>query len=183
MCGIVGYCDCNNKVDKNVLISMRDTLSHRGPDDKGEYVDEKNNIGLAHTRLSILDVSSLGHQPMSNDSGTVWVTYNGELYNFKEIREELRGFGHSFKSNSDTEVLIKAYEQWGIECVHRFIGMFAIALWDSREKKLFLIRDRAGVKPLYYYRKNGLLLFASELKALHEHPGFTKEIDFSVLPL
>lgn len=182
MCGIVGFCDCNNKADRGVLISMRDALTHRGPDDKGEYIDEKNNIGLAHARLSILDVSSLGRQPMSNDKGTVWVTYNGELYNFKEIRQELIQQGYSFKSNSDTEVLIKAYEQWGIDCIHKFIGMFAIALWDSREKKLFLIRDRAGVKPLYYYHNNGLLLFASELKALHEHPKFPKEIDYRVLP-
>ncbi len=162
---------------------MRDVLSHRGPDDKGEYIDENNNLGLAHRRLSILDISSLGRQPMSNDKGTVWVTYNGEIYNYKEIRQELIQHGHSFKSNSDTEVLIKAYEQWGIDCIHKFIGMFAIALWDAREKKLFLIRDRAGVKPLYYYYKDGLLLFGSELKALREHPGFPKEIDFSVLPI
>ncbi len=182
MCGIVGFCSCNNKVDRNVLISMRDALSHRGPDDKGEYIDEKNNIGLGHRRLSILDVSTLGHQPMSNDKGTIWVTYNGELYNFKEIRQELIHKGYSFKSNSDTEVLVKAYEQWGIECIHKFIGMFAIAIWDSREKKLYLIRDRAGVKPLYYYHKNDLFLFASELKALHKHPQFPKQLDYSALP-
>jgi len=182
MCGIVGFCDCNNKVDRNVLISMRDALSHRGPDDKGEYIDEKSNIGLGHRRLSILDVSTLGHQPMSNDKGTIWVTYNGELYNFKEIRQELIHKGYSFKSNSDTEVLVKAYEQWGIECIHKFIGMFAIAIWDSMEKKLYLIRDRAGVKPLYYYHKNDLFLFASELKALHKHPGFPKQLDYSALP-
>ena len=128
---------------------MRDALSHRGPDDKGEYIDEKNNIGLGHRRLSILDVSTLGHQPMSNDKGTIWVTYNGEIYNFKEIRQELIHKGYSFKSNSDTEVLVKAYEQWGIECIHKFIGMFAIAIWNSRYKKLSIIKNRAGVKPIY----------------------------------
>ena len=108
MCGIVGFCNCNNKIDKDVLISMREALTHRGPDDKGEYIDVENNVGLAHRRLSILDTSSLGRQPMSNDKGSIWVTYNGELYNFKEIRQELIQKGYSFKSNPDTEVLVKA---------------------------------------------------------------------------
>jgi len=182
MCGIVGFCSCNNKVDKGVLISMRDSLSHRGPDDKGEYIDEENNIGLAHRRLSILDLSSLGRQPMSNDNGSIWVTYNGEIYNFKEIRRELAQRGFSFKTNSDTEVLVKAYEKWGVDCINKFIGMFALAVWDKRERKLYLIRDRAGVKPLYYYFNNGLFIFASELKALAKHPGFSKELNLSILP-
>ncbi|MGH7801343.1 MAG: asparagine synthase (glutamine-hydrolyzing) [Thermodesulfobacteriota bacterium] len=183
MCGIVGFCSCNKKIDEAILTSMRDALTHRGPDDAGIYVDVENNVGLGHKRLSILDLSSLGHQPMSNDNGSIWITYNGEVYNFKEIREELKQRGYSFKSNSDTEVVIKSYEEWGIDCVHKFIGMFALGIWDKREKKLYLLRDRVGVKPLYYYHKDGLFLFGSELKALMKHPNFDKEVDFSILPL
>jgi len=183
MCGIVGFCSCNEKVDKAILTSMRDALTHRGPDDAGIYIDEENNVGLGHRRLSILDLSSLGHQPMSNENGSIWITYNGEVYNFKEIREELSKRGYSFKSKSDTEVVIKSYEEWGIDCVHKFIGMFALGIWDKREKKLYLVRDRVGVKPLYYYQKDGLFLFGSELKVLMKHPDFNKEIDYSVLQL
>lgn len=182
MCGIVGFCGKDKFTDESTLASMRDTLAHRGPDDSGLYIDIEHNVGLAHTRLSIIDLSSLGHQPMSNDSGTIWITYNGEVYNFKEIREQLGKKGYVFRSSTDTEVLLKAYEEWGIECVHKFIGMFAIAIWDRNEKKLYLVRDRVGVKPLYYYFKDGVLLFASELKALMKHPGYGKEIDLSILP-
>jgi asparagine synthase (glutamine-hydrolysing) len=182
VCGIVGFCGKGKFNDESTLVSMRNTLAHRGPDDSGLYIDVEHNVGLAHTRLSIIDLSSLGHQPMSNDRGTIWITYNGEVYNFKEIREELEKKGYVFRSNSDTEVLVKAYEEWGIDCVHKFIGMFAIAIWDRNEKKLYLVRDRVGVKPLYYYFKDGVLLFASELKALMKHPGYRKEIDLSILP-
>lgn len=182
MCGIVGFCGKDKFTDESTLASMRDSLAHRGPNDSGLYIDIEHNVGLAHTRLSIIDLSSLGHQPMSNDSGTIWITYNGEVYNFKEIREQLVKKGYVFKSSTDTEVLLKAYEEWGIECVHRFIGMFAIAIWDRNKKKLYLVRDRVGVKPLYYYFKDGVLLFASELKALMKHPGYSKQIDLSILP-
>ncbi|MGB7291489.1 MAG: asparagine synthase (glutamine-hydrolyzing) [Thermodesulfobacteriota bacterium] len=182
MCGIVGFCGKGKFNDESTLVSMRDTLAHRGPDDSGLYIDIEHNVGLAHTRLSIIDLSSLGHQPMSNDRGTIWITYNGEVYNFKEVREELEKKGYSFRSNSDTEVIVKAYEEWGIDCVHKFIGMFAIAIWDRNEKKLYLVRDRVGVKPLYYYFKDGFLLFASELKALMKHPGYAKKIDISIVP-
>ncbi len=183
MCGIVGFCSCSKKVDEEILTSMRDALTHRGPDDAGIYIDEENNVGLGHSRLSIFDLSSLGRQPMSNENGSIWITYNGEVYNFKEIRKELIERGYSFKSNSDTEVLIKAYEEWGIDCVHKFIGMFALAIWDRRELKLYLLRDRVGVKPLYYYYKDGLFLFGSELKALMKHPEFSKDLNYSVLSL
>jgi len=182
MCGIVGIWSNNNRIDPSILISMRDALTYRGPDDSGFYIDKEHNIGLAHRRLSILDLSERGHQPMSNDDGSIWITYNGEVYNFKEIRGELISKGYSFKSNSDTEVLVKAYQEWGLDCVDKFIGMFAFAIWDRNEKKLYLIRDRAGVKPLFYYFSNGTLLFASELKALMEHPSFTKEINLNILP-
>ena len=182
MCGIVGYCNfmCEDRV--RALTSMRDSLTHRGPDDSGVYFDDQNRIGLGHRRLSVLDLSSQGHQPMSAQDGAVWTVYNGEIYNFKEIREELRSKGHTFKSNSDTEVVLKSYLEWGMDCLNRFIGMFAIAIWDKRSETLYLVRDRLGVKPLYYYYKDKRLLFGSELKALMAHPGFPKEIDCSVIP-
>lgn len=182
MCGIVGYCNfmCEDRVQ--ALISMRDSLTHRGPDDEGAYFDDDGRVGLGHRRLAVLDLSSQGHQPMSAHEGAVWVVYNGEIYNFKELREELRTKGHSFNSNSDTEVVSKAYLEWGIDCINRFIGMFAIAIWDKRSETLYLVRDRLGVKPLYYYYKDSRLLFGSELKALMAHPGFPKEIDYGVIP-
>lgn len=183
MCGIVGIWSSRRQVNEAVLSSMTDALAHRGPDDSGIYIDKQNHIGFGHRRLSILDLSPLGHQPMSNDDGSIWITYNGEVYNFHEIRDELKKKGYVFKSNTDTEVVIKSYEEWGIECVHRFIGMFALGIWDRRERKLYLLRDRAGVKPLYYYHKNNHFLFGSELKALLRHPEFTREIDYSMLPL
>ncbi|RZK00747.1 MAG: hypothetical protein EOO43_25060, partial [Flavobacterium sp.] len=122
-------------------------------------------VGFAHRRLSILDVSSNGSQPMYSDDKSIVIILNGEVYNFKEIREELVALGHSFHSNSDTEVVIKAYQQFGIESVHKFIGMFAYAIYDLKQQLIFILRDRAGVKPLYYFQKNNCLLFASELKA------------------
>jgi len=182
LCGIVGYynCECDNNLQ--ALISMRDSLTHRGPDDAGIYFDDINQLGFGHRRLSVLDLTSLGHQPMSNHQGTVWMVYNGEIYNFKEIRDELRSKGYKFKSNSDTEVVLNAYLHWGIDCVKEFIGMFAIAFWDKRNKTLYLVRDRIGVKPLYYYYKDRRLLFGSELKALMAYPGFPKNIEYGVLP-
>src|SRR3990167_2437359 len=132
MCGIVGFCSCNEKVDKAILTSMRDALTHRGPDDAGIYIDEENNVGLGHRRLSILDLSSLGHQPMSNENGSIWITYNGEVYNFKQIRPELEKRGHIFRSKSDTEVIIHAYEEYGLDCVKKFNGMIAFAIWDEK---------------------------------------------------
>lgn len=183
MCGIVGIWSAKGRVDTEILKLMTDSLAHRGPDDSGIYIDQQNRIGLGHRRLSILDLSPLGHQPMSNDDGSIWITYNGEVYNFNEIRNELIKKGYSFKSNTDTEVVIKSYEEWGIECVHKFIGMFAFGIWDRSEKKLYLLRDRAGVKPLYYYHKNGYFLFGSELKAFMRYPEFNREIDYNVLPL
>ena len=156
---------------------MTEALSHRGPDGLGTYVDAKNDVGLGHTRLAIIDLSQKGRQPMSNGSGDITASYNGEIYNYVEIREELRHKGHSFVSDSDTEVVIKAYEQWGMDCLHKFIGMFSMAIWDARKETLFLARDRVGVKPLYYHKKDGLFLFASELKSIMKHPRFNERID------
>ncbi len=162
---------------------MTDCLYKRGPDDSGFFVDSNNNIGLGHRRLSILDLSPAGHQPMANDDQTIWIVFNGEVYNFAEIRKELEVKDYKFKSNSDTEVIIKSYQEWGIDCIKKFRGMFAFAIWDEKKEKLFLVRDRAGVKPLYYYFKDNLLLFSSELKSFHKHPKFEKEINFSALAL
>ncbi|MCX6723491.1 MAG: asparagine synthase (glutamine-hydrolyzing), partial [Candidatus Staskawiczbacteria bacterium] len=183
MCGIIGIRDFRNKISPQILSKMTDILSYRGPDDSGIYIDEKNNVGFGHRRLSILDLSSAGHQPMSDDNENIWVTFNGEIYNFKEIRKELENKGHRFKSNSDTEVIVKSYEEWGIEAVKKYRGMFAFAIWDKTKEKLFLVRDRAGVKPLYYYHKDNLFLFSSELKSFHQHPKFEKEINFDALAL
>lgn len=185
MCGIVGAWEFKNKnkVGEPLIKSMTDCLYYRGPDDTGIFVDEKNNIGLGHRRLSILDLSPAGHQPMANDDQTIWITFNGEVYNFSEIRKDLIKKGYSFKSNSDTEVIIKSYQEWGIDCIQKFRGMFAFAIWDAKKEKLFLVCDRAGVKPLYYYFDGDRLLFSSELKAFHKNPEFKKKINFDALAL
>jgi len=181
MCGIVGLIDYNKKSNSEILNQMNETLYHRGPDDSGySFIErDKYQIGLAHRRLSILDLSKKGHQPMKFDS--LEIVYNGEIYNFKEIKEELEKCGYKFNSNSDTEVILKAFHKWGIESIHKFIGMFAFCIYDKKKEKCYLVRDRAGVKPLYYYEKNGLFLFASELKVFYKHPGFKKEIDYNGL--
>ena len=183
MCGITGIYSRNTPVDPSVLWSMTRTLSHRGPDDSGTYVSEDGAVGLGHTRLSIIDLSERGRQPMASDDGRIQVSYNGEIYNYRELREELRLMGHVFRTGSDTEVLVRSYEQWGIECLQRFIGMFALAIWDGRENRLYLVRDRVGIKPLYYYREDGLFLFGSELKAIMNHDGFSRRISRDGLSL
>lgn len=185
MCGITGFADFNKRSEMEHLVSMTESLYHRGPDDKGcEYIQNASaTVGLGFRRLAIIDLSSAGHQPMRNPADGSWIVFNGEIYNFQEIRSELEKLGHSFHSNSDTEVILKSYQQWGTECLARFIGMFALCIFDSAGNKLFLARDRAGVKPLYYHWNGGLFLFASELKALHSHPSFTKEIDIDALSL
>jgi len=186
MCRIAGFWDFNYKNNNNIediIIAMRDVLTYGGPDDAGIYVDNNYSLAFGHRRLSILDLSPLGRQPMSSDDGSLWITYNGEVYNFWEIRDELKSKGYKFKSRTDTEVIIKAYEEWGIDCVHKFRGMWAFALWDKMEGKLILCRDRVGVKPLYWYYKDGLFIFASELKAFHKHPEFKKKLDLNALAL
>lgn len=183
MCGITGIYSRNIPVDLSVLSSMTHILSHRGPDDSATYVSPDGTVGLGHTRLSIIDLSERGRQPMASDDLRIQVSYNGEIYNYREIREELRSKGHVFSTASDTEVLLRSYEQWGIECLHKFIGMFALAIWDARENRLYLARDRVGIKPLYYYMENGLFLFGSELKAIMQHPGFSGEINREGLAL
>lgn len=179
MCGIAGFVDFHCRSNKSILHDMTFALEHRGPDDFGLHLCQQGEaqIGFGHRRLSIIDLSSSGHQPMDFDQLTI--VFNGEIYNFSELKLELEKSGYSFISHSDTEVVLKAYHYWGKDAVDKFIGMFSIAIIDRSKEKLVLIRDRAGIKPLYYYFKNGLFLFASELKCFHRHPAFCKEIDFS----
>lgn len=166
-------------------MAANDALQHRGPDSGAVAFFEGPGatVGLGHRRLSILDVSSNGNQPMYSDDGQVVIVLNGEVYNFAEIRQELEKLGHAFHSDSDTEVVLKAYQQYGIRAVERFIGMFAFAIYDRQKQEVYLLRDRAGVKPLYYFHKNGCLLFASELKAIYRYPAFEKQINDKAVSL
>jgi len=181
MCGIVGFIDYNKKSEMSTLKKMTDILHHRGPDDSGySYSNHSHaNIGLGHRRLSIMDLSKHGHQPMSFQD---WeIVYNGEIYNFKEIRETLQRDGFVFESDSDTEVILKSFDRWGLQAVDKFVGMFAFSILNQKEDKCYIFRDRSGIKPLYYYWKEGLFLFTSELKSLHEHPNFQKELNLDAL--
>lgn len=173
MCGIVGvfvHEDNNFKITEPYLNSMRDTMRHRGPDGAGSWISKDGRVGLGHRRLSIIDLSTLALQPMSNEDGSIVIVFNGEIYNHSEIRKELLAIGgHTWKTDhSDTEVIIHAYEQWGIDCIHRFRGMFAFAIWDGRQRCLWLVRDRIGIKPLYWTNADGRFYFASEIKAMIE---------------
>ena len=177
MCGITGIFDLRDRrpVDRDLLERMNRTQFHRGPDQGGIHVEP--GLGFAHRRLSIIDLSS-GQQPLFNEDETVAVTYNGEIYNFQELTQELRAAGHVFRTQCDTEVIVHAWEQWGEDCVERFRGMFAFAVWDRNCETLFLARDRLGIKPLYYaLLPDGHLIFGSELKALMAHPGLGRSVD------
>jgi len=157
---------------------MLDTIRHRGPDDEGTYFAP--HIGLGHRRLSIIDLST-GHQPLSNEDGSVWIVFNGEIYNYQELQKELTSKGHIFTTKSDTEVIVHLYEEYGESCVDRLRGMFAFALWDAKQKTLFLARDRVGIKPLYYWQSHNAIVFASEIKAILADPAVTREIDPSMI--
>ena len=172
MCGIAGIA---GQANPELVREMTRRLAHRGPDDEGFHSEDGATLG--HRRLSIIDLS-MGKQPISNEDGTVWITFNGEIYNFKGLRADLEAKGHRFATNTDTEAIVHAYEEYGEDCVSRLYGMFAFGIWDSRNKTLFLARDHAGVKPLYYAEVNGHLLFASEIKAILAHDGISKRIDY-----
>lgn len=175
MCGISGIYDFSGAaIDAARLQAMTDALSHRGPDGSGRLVE--GHVGLGHRRLSIIDIDG-GSQPLANEDDSVHIVFNGEIYNFIELRNELIGAGHCFRTRSDTEVIVHAYEQWGVACVDRLDGIFAFAIWDARARCLFLARDHLGVKPLYYVVTDGQLLFGSEIKALLAHPGCPREVD------
>src|SRR5438552_1811398 len=183
MCGIYGYLSPTGTIDPSILRRMGHPLKHRGPDDEGEVILDSSevSVGLGHKRLSIIDLSPAGKQPMANEDETIWITFNGEIYNFREIRKELEGKGHKFRSHSDTEVIVNLYEELGTKCLERLNGMFAFALWDAKQKSLFLARDRTGKKPLHYCVHRGHFLFASEIKALLQHPLVSREIDLKSL--
>ncbi|WP_426340810.1 XrtA/PEP-CTERM system amidotransferase [Pseudoduganella sp. S-14] len=177
MCGITGIMDARGgrAVDEALLRRMNDTQHHRGPDEGDVYIEP--GVGFGHRRLSVIDIA-LGQQPLGNEDGSVMVCYNGEIYNYRELTAQLKALGHTFKTKSDTEVIVHAWEQWGEECVHHFRGMFAIGLWDRNKQVMFLARDRLGVKPLYYaMTPDGWFAFSSELKALRMHPSLPREID------
>ena len=177
MCGIVSWFTRAEKIDEAILEHARDKIYHRGPDASGIYISEDKQAGMGFRRLSIIDLSSDGNQPMSNEDGTVWLVFNGEIYNYQEIRSLLMSRGYKFSSNTDSEVVLHSYEEWGMACVERFLGMFAFVIWDARKKCVFAARDRVGIKPLYYALTPNQLLLASELKAITDFPGFSKEID------
>lgn len=180
MCGITGILYLNRQsVSEQSVAKMSATLPHRGPDSNGVWVNEY--VGLGHRRLAIIDLSPNGHQPMESETGDLVIVYNGELYNFQNLRMELEATGYQFRSQSDTEVLLYAYQQWGEACLDRFNGHFAFAIWDNRKKRLFLARDRFGVKPLYYFYDNTQFLFGSEIKAILAHPGVRRKVCYPAL--
>jgi asparagine synthase (glutamine-hydrolysing) len=175
MCGICGWYSLDaSPIDGVIVREMAKCLVHRGPDDSGFYFN--NSIALAQRRLSIIDLAG-GHQPLSNEDKTVWITYNGEIYNYRELMKELSNLGHIFRTQSDTEVIVHAYEEYGLNFMNRLNGMYAFAIWDSRNKRLLLARDPFGVKPLYIWANSHQLLFASEIKAFLAHPDFRRELD------
>ncbi len=181
MCGISGkiYFDHRRSVTEDELLEMSSTLIHRGPDGEGVWV--RGNVGLAHRRLAIIDLREDANQPMSNEDGSVWVTFNGEIYNYQDLRASLESLGHIFRTNSDTETIVHAYEEYGRNCVDKLHGMFAFAIWDSRKKKLFLARDRVGKKPLFYCLLSDRFLFGSEIKALLVDECVPRQPDFYAL--
>ncbi len=180
MCGICGVYNVQSgePVSQGLVEQMTRLISHRGPDDSGVYLD--GEVGLGVVRLSIIDLSG-GHQPMSNETGDIWIVFNGEIWNYKTLRKELIEKGHHFRTNSDTETIVHAYEEYGVDCIARLHGMFGLAIWDGPRRRLFLARDRLGKKPLYYTRVDGNLLFASEIKALLCHPQVKREADVQAL--
>ena len=175
MCGICGFTGFE---DKDLLKRMCDVVKHRGPDDEGSFIGNNVNIGMR--RLSIIDLKT-GHQPIHNEDETIWVVNNGEIYNFQELREVLEGRGHRFYTNSDTEVIVHAYEEYGRGCVNYFKGMFSLAVWDSNKKLLFIARDRTGIKPLYYCFFKGSLFFASEVKSILQHTQIPRRVNKQAL--
>ena len=178
MCGITGLFKLNSNADEAELTAMNDSLKHRGPDGYG--IKMFNNGGVGHRRLSIIDLST-GAQPLCNEDGSIWITFNGEIYNFEELRSILKQKGHQFKTNSDTEVIVHGYEEWGYDVVKKMRGMFAFAVVDQKKQKVFVARDHFGIKPLYYYKTHNTFAFASELQAINRVHDFRKEIDMNAI--
>src|SRR6266849_10445111 len=179
MCGIVGIVRADGlDVDRALLTRMADAVRHRGPDDDGFYLN--GPVGLGMRRLSIIDLAG-GQQPIHNQDRTAWIVFNGEIYNYRELREKLEKLGHTFYTDSDTEAIVHAYDQYGADCPKYLRGMFAFAIWDERTKSLFLARDRVGKKPLLYAELDGELVFGSEFTALLEHPRISRDVDFEAI--
>ncbi|MCL4378750.1 MAG: hypothetical protein M1409_10335 [Actinobacteria bacterium] len=176
MCGIAGCVDFSHQPQRSLVSKMLSTIAYRGPDQKGIYIDE--GIAMGIQRLSIIDLKT-GNQPMQDEDKTITVVFNGEIYNFLELRAKLEKKGYKFRTKSDTEVLIHAYKAFGKEMSKYLKGMFAFAIWDKRKKTIFVSRDPSGIKPLYYYQKGDLLLFGSELKTILAHPQVKKKIKYS----
>lgn len=183
MCGIYGYVTRNGNIDPAIVRRMGSALAHRGPDDEGEMIQNTGamSAGLGHKRLSIIDLSAAGKQPMANEDETIWVTLNGEIYNYQELRKKLENRGHRFRSHSDTEVVVHLYEEAGTRCLDALNGMFAFAIWDGKKNSLLLARDRVGKKPLHYCVAGDQIIFASEIKALLQHPRVNHDIDLRAL--
>jgi len=180
MCGITGIFNVTgDPISVHTIRMMTDVVRHRGPDDEGFWVE--SFIGFGHRRLAIIDLSPLARQPMRSDDGNLVITYNGEVYNFQNLRVELEEKGYRFRSKCDTEVVLKSYQHWGKECVHKFNGMFAFAVWDNKKSTLFLARDRYGIKPLYYYFKENIFIFASEIKSILQHPDISVKVSIPAL--
>ena len=180
MCGIAGFVTVEpSSPQKSILERMTDSIRHRGPDDSGFYQDE--HVSLGHRRLSIIDILG-GQQPMTNEDRTLWISYNGEIFNHGDLRPELEKAGHRYATHCDTETVLHAYEEYGPACLEHFRGMFAFAIWDKRARKLFCGRDRLGKKPFYYYWDGRLFAFASEIKALLRHPAISPKLEESMLP-
>jgi asparagine synthase (glutamine-hydrolysing) len=174
MCGIAGVVESNRdaRVDEAILRRMCAAMAHRGPDDEGVYT--QGRVGLGMRRLSIIDVAA-GHQPISNEDGTIWIVFNGEIYNHAALREQLVARGHRYRTHSDTETIVHLYEEYGRDCVQHLRGMFAFAIWDTRKRSLFIARDRLGIKPLYYRFTPESFLFGSEIKVILVHPSVRAE--------
>ena len=181
MCGIAGIFEFGEKahVDSGVLRRMCDVIAHRGPDDDGFFT--QGRIGLGMRRLSIVDLST-GHQPISDEDGSITVVFNGEIYNHRSLRENLITRGHRYRTQSDTETIVHLYQEYGNDCVQHLRGMFAFAIWDAKQKSLFIARDRLGIKPLYYRLTPDNFIFGSEIKALRAYPGVRPEFNRSALP-
>src|SRR2546423_1219094 len=183
MCGIAGVVSLSHTpASRDVALAMAERLRNRGPDLRSSYLSTSMRCALGHSRLRIIDLQT-GDQPMANEDGSVWVVFNGEIYNFPVLRAELTAAGHRFRTHSDTETIVHGYEEWGDRLAERLDGMFAFAVWDEARKRLLLARDRAGKKPLFIYRDTGKLVFGSEIKAILECPGVDSGIDPSALPL
>src|SRR6185369_1412534 len=180
MCGICGvweYQANEGRVDSSLVARMRDQMVHRGPDDSGELIFDERRGGFGFRRLSIIDLSAAGHQPMHGCDEQLWLVFNGEIYNHARLREGLKERGHRYASLTDSETILHLYEEKGVDFVNEIEGDFAIALWDEKAEQLVLARDRVGVKPLYFYHKDGRFIFASEIKAILQHPAVTPDID------